>query len=65
MKEKIKEIFKKIISNGRWILILLLVLELFLNIFITPNTYDDEWFITQITDELNTETGEIINGRKS
>lgn len=60
MKEKIKEIFKKIISNDRWILILLLVLELFLNIFITPNTYDDEWFITQITDELNTETGEII-----
>lgn len=60
MKEKIKEIFKKIISNGRWILILLFVLELFLNIFITPNTYDDEWFITQITDELNEETGEII-----
>ncbi len=60
MKEKINRIFKKIISNSRWILILLFVLELFLNIFITPNTYDDEWFITQITDELNQETGEII-----
>ena len=31
-----------------------------MNIFITPNTYDDEWFIAQITDELNEETGEII-----
>ncbi len=60
MKEKIKEIFKKIISNGRGVLIFLFVLELFLTIFITPNTYDDEWFITQITDELNVETGEII-----
>lgn len=60
MKEKIKEIFKKIISNGRGVLILLFALEIFLNIFITPNTYDDEWFITQITDELNEETGEII-----
>ena len=60
MKEKIKEISKKIVSNGKGALILLFVLELFLTIFITPNTYDDEWFITQITDELNIETGEII-----
>ena len=60
MKEKIKEISRKVVSNGRGVLILLLVFELFLNIFITPNTYDDEWFINQITDELNQETGEII-----
>lgn len=60
MKEKLKEISKKVFANGRSALILLFVLELFLTIFITPNTYDDEWFITQITDELNVETGEII-----
>ena len=56
MKEKIN----KILENGRGVLILLFVLELFLTIFITPNTYDDEWFIKQITDELNVETGEVI-----
>lgn len=56
MKEKIN----KILENGRGVLILLFVLELFLTIFITPNTYDDEWFIKQITDELNVETNEVI-----
>lgn len=61
MKEKINKTFNKILENGRGVLILLFILELFLTIFITPNTYDDEWFIKQITDELNIETGEVIH----
>ena len=60
MKEKIKKTLNKILENGRGVLIFLFILELFLTIFITPNTYDDEWFIKQITDELNVETNEII-----
>lgn len=60
MKEKFKEITNKIFKDGRGALILLFVLQLVLTIFITPNTYDDEWFINQITDELNVETNEII-----
>ena len=56
MKEKLKKFFE----NRRGILVLLFILQLVLTIFITPNTYDDEWFIKQITDELNVETGEII-----
>lgn len=60
MKEKTKKTLNNILKNGRGVLILLFVLELFLTIFITPNTYDDEWFIKQITDELNVETNEII-----
>lgn len=60
MKEKFKEIIKKIFKDGRGALVVLFVLQLVLTIFITPNTYDDEWFINQITDELNIETNEII-----
>lgn len=60
MKEKFKEIANKIFKEGRGVLILLFVLQLVLTIFITPNTYDDEWFIKQITDELNVETNEVI-----
>ncbi len=60
MKEKFKGIIEKFFENGRGALILLFVLQIALTIFITPNTYDDEWFIKQITDELNVETGEII-----
>lgn len=60
MKEKIKETAKNFFKNGRGVLVLLFVLELILTFFITPNTYDDEWFIKQITDELNVETNEII-----
>lgn len=56
MKEKIKKFFE----NGRSILILLFVLELVLSIFITPNLYDDAWFIEQVTNELDPETNEII-----
>ena len=41
-------------------LLTLFILELVLSIFITPNLYDDAWFIKQITNEMNDETGEII-----
>lgn len=41
-------------------LLILFILELVLSIFITPNLYDDAWFIEQITNEMNEETGEII-----
>lgn len=60
MKEKVKEIIKKLFDNGRGVLFLLFALEIILTIFITPSTYDDAWFIQQVTDELNVETNEII-----
>lgn len=41
-------------------LIILFVLEIVLSIFITPNLYDDEWFIEQITNELDPQTNEVI-----
>lgn len=56
MKEKIKKIFE----NGRGALILLFVLEIILSIFITPNLYDDAWFIEQVTNELDPETNQVI-----
>lgn len=60
MKEKMKKIIKKFFEDGRGALILLFVLEIILTMFITPNTYDDEWFMKQITNELNPETNEVI-----
>ena len=56
MNEKIKKIFE----NGRVVLILLFVLEIVLSIFITPNLYDDAWFIEQVTNELDPETNQVI-----
>lgn len=56
MKEKIKKIFE----NRNGILLLLFILEIALSIFITPNLYDDAWFMKQVTNELNPETNEII-----
>lgn len=56
MKEKMKKIFE----NRRGILIILFVLEIALSIFITPNLYDDAWFMKQVTNELNPETNEVI-----
>ena len=60
MKEKIKSLTKTFIQNGRGALILLFVLELVLAFFITPNLYDDKWFMEQITNEVNPETNEVI-----
>ena len=45
MKEKFKEVVKKFFMNGRKALFILFILEIILTMFITPNTYDDEWFI--------------------
>lgn len=56
MKEKKEKFFE----NGRAVLILLFVLEIILSIFITPNLYDDAWFIEQVTNEINPETNEVI-----
>ncbi len=56
MKEKLKKIFE----NRRGALILLFVLEIILSIFITPNMYDDAWFIEQITNEVDPETNQVI-----
>lgn len=56
MKEKLKKIFE----NGTHALILLFILEIILIMFVTPNLYDDEWFIKQVTNEINPETNEVI-----
>lgn len=60
MKEKLKEKIKKIFENGTGSLILLFILEIILIFFVTPNMYDDEWFIKQITNELDPETNQVI-----
>lgn len=56
MKEKLKKIFE----NGRWVLIFLFILEVILVMFVTPNTYDDAWFISQISSELDPATNQLI-----
>lgn len=56
MKEKIKKLFE----NGTGVLFLLFVLEIILIMFVTPNLYDDAWFIKQVTNEINPETSEVI-----
>lgn len=56
MKEKMKKVFE----NRRGALILLFILEIVLTIVITPNLYDDAWFIKQITNELDLETNQVI-----
>lgn len=56
MKEKIKKLFE----NGTGVLFLLFVLEIILIMFVTPNLYDDAWFIKQVTNEINPETNEVI-----
>lgn len=47
MKDKIKEILKKDITK---VILLLFILQFILYIFITPNRYDDEFFINRITE---------------
>lgn len=55
-----KEKMKKILENGTGALILLFILEMILIMFVTPNLYDDKWYIEQITNEINPETNEVI-----
>ena len=45
MKEKIE----KFVKNGRGAILIIFLLELFLTFFITPNRYDDAWFLEQVT----------------
>lgn len=56
MRDKIK----KVLKNGTGTLFLLFVLEIILIMFVTPNLYDDAWFIEQVTNEINPETNEVI-----
>ena len=46
MKEKIK---KYLSENGRTVIIAIFILEFILTVFITPNRYDDDFFIEQAT----------------
>lgn len=56
MIEKIKKIFK----NGRGIIFAIFILEVILMFFVTPNKYDDEFFINQVTNQIDETTGQII-----
>ena len=46
MKEKIKKFLSE---NGRSVILAIFILELILTVFITPNKYDDEFFIEKAT----------------
>lgn len=46
MKEKIEEFFKK---NGRLAIFILFILEIILSLLITPNRFDDAFFIEKVT----------------
>lgn len=46
MKEKIKKFLSE---NGRTVIIAIFILEFILTVFITPNRYDDDFFIEQAT----------------
>lgn len=46
MKEKIVEFFKR---NGRLAIFILFILEIILTMFVTPNKFDDSYFIEQVT----------------
>lgn len=46
MKEKVKAFFKE---NGRLAILIIFILEIILTMFVTPNKYDDEFFIDQMT----------------
>ena len=63
---KMKSFFEK---NGRMALLLLFVLELLLMIFITPNKFDDEFFLNKaieghtfeyLIDRYNTWTSRVV-----
>lgn len=51
---------KDFLKNGRSVLVILFALEIILSIFITPNLYDDKWFIEQVTNELDPATNQVI-----
>lgn len=47
--EKIKEKLRKFLENGRSAIIAIFILEFVLTLFVTPNKYDDEYFLEQVT----------------
>lgn len=47
--EKIKEKINKFLENGRGTILAIFVLELLLTFFVTPNKFDDEYFLEQVT----------------
>lgn len=47
--EKFKEKFNKFLENGRGAIFAIFILELVLTFFVTPNKFDDEYFLEQIT----------------
>ena len=55
MKEKITNFFKE---NGKQAILILFILELLLTIFITPNQYDDDFFIGKATGSVIKFVGE-------
>ena len=55
MKEKIKNFIKE---NGRQAIIIIFLLELLLSFFITPNQYDDDFFIGKATGSIIKFVGE-------
>ena len=47
--EKIKEKINKFLDNGRGAILAIFILELILTFFVTPNKFDDEYFLEQVT----------------
>lgn len=47
--EKIKEKVNKFFENGRGAVLAIFILELILTLFVTPNKFDDEYFLEQVT----------------
>lgn len=47
--EKIKEKINKFLDNGRGAILAIFILELVLTFFVTPNKFDDEYFLEQVT----------------
>ena len=49
--ECMKEQLKKFLDDGRNVIVALFVLHIILMMFITPNRYDDEVFLTNIAEQ--------------
>ncbi len=49
--EKIKEKISKFLENGRGAILAIFILEFVLTFFVTPNKFDDEYFLEQVTNK--------------
>lgn len=47
--KKIKEKISKFLENGRGAILAIFILELILTFFVTPNKFDDEYFLEKVT----------------